>query len=625
MAERGAICGCGSGEMVLNRWAELHSEQSVSSRQISHKETGLPPWIFKHQNLIRGMEGAETLSQKQLINAVNRIHFKEGSILVHLRHPKYEESVLVRAYPQACFTGDLTCKWADQYALISEILRYEFLHLVIANGKSIILVPGDLQSIDENSLCVQLPQTSYAICQRQARRYACKEVSVELTQNGFCAKGELLDFSPVGLRMRVRPESYSSFHWLNSDELVSILLCRGSQILFSGTCSFIREQGSFREREFVLVPTEKKIKRFKRKQIRNPRLRLIPSPTVTFDHPFLQKRFQLEVKDISTSGFSVYEKSDEGVLIPGMIIPHLSINFATELKMNCTAQVIHREETKTNEMHCGVAILDMDINTYSLLSHILTKALDSHAHLSDAVEMDALWEFFFESGFIYPTKYRLIQSHREDFKETYRKLYQENPEIAKHFTYQRKGRIYGHISMVRAYHRSWMIHHYAARSMEKRRTGFMVLKQMMHYLNDMCRLPSAKMDYVICYFRPENKFPNLVFGGFARALNNKRGCSTDLFAYLPHTTLSLTTELPDGWTLSICSERDLWALKRFYMYYSGGLLLDALSLNQKDSGKDPLEVVYGKAGFHRRCEAYALSHGGGTGRGSDCEPLRLGA
>jgi hypothetical protein len=296
-----------------------------------------------------------------------------------------------------------------------------------------------------------------------------------------------------------------------------------------------------------------------------------------------------------------------------MIIPHLSINFATELKMNCTAQVIHREETKTDEMHCGVAILDMDINTYSLLSHILTKALDSHAHLSDAVEMDALWEFFFESGFIYPTKYRLIQSHREDFKETYRKLYQENPEIAKHFTYQRKGRIYGHISMVRAYHRSWMIHHYAARSMENRRTGFMVLKQMMHYLNDMCRLPSAKMDYVICYFRPENKFPNLVFGGFARALNNRRGCSTDLFAYLPHTTLSLTTELPDGWTLSICSEQDLWALKRFYMHYSGGLLLDALSLDQKDSGKEPLELVYGKAGFHRRCETYALSHGGELG------------
>ncbi len=599
--------------MALNRWAEFHSEQSVSSRQISHKETGLPPWIFKHQDLIRATERAETLNQKQLINAVNRIHFKEGSILVHLGHPKYEESVLVRAYPQACFNGDLTCQWAEHNSLISEILRYEFLHLVIANGKSIILVPGDLQGIDENSLCVHLPQTSYAICQRQARRYVCKEVTAELTQNGFCAKGELLDFSPVGLRMRVRPESPSSFHWLNLDELTSILLRRGNQILFSGTCSFIREQGNFHEREYVLVPNKKMIKRFKKKQIRNPRLRLLPSPTVAFDHPFLRKRFQLEVRDISTSGFSVSEKSDEAVLIPGMILPAVSINFAGESEMNCTAQVIYRYEEKTDEIHYGLAILDMDINAYSLLTHIITKALDPHAYLSDAVEMDALWEFFFESGFIYPNKYRLMHRHREDFRKTYRKLYQENPEIAKHFTYQRRGRIYGHISMVRAYQRSWMIHHYAARSMEKRRTGFMVLKQMMHYLNDMCRLPSAKMDYVLCYFRPENKFPNLVFGGFARALNDKRGCSTDLFAYLPYTSLSLGTELPKGWSLKESSEQDLWELRRFYAHYSGGLLLDALGLDQEESREERLEAVYGKVGFHRQWKVYSLSYQGELG------------
>ncbi|MGD9076221.1 MAG: PilZ domain-containing protein [Desulfobacteraceae bacterium] len=599
--------------MAINRWAELHPEQSVPSNGASRKETGLPPWKFKHENLVRVLQGAESVSQEDLINTVNRIHFKEGSILVHLEHPKWEESILLHAYPQACFSRNLTCHWPEMNPLNPELLRYQFLHLIIANGKSIILVPGELRSMDEHSLCVQLPRTSYAVGRRQARRYACKEVTGELTQNGFRATGELLDFSPAGLRMRVRPDSQSSFHWLNSDELVSILLRRGSQILFSGTCSFIREQGNFHEREFVLAPTEKMIKRFKTKQIRNPRLRLLPSPTVSFEHPFLRKRFQLEIRDISTSGFSVYEKSDEGVLIPGMIFPGLSINFASELKMNCTVQVIHRHEKETDQIHFGLAILDMDINAYSLLTHMLIKALDPHAHLSDAVDMDALWEFFFESGFIYPTKYRLIQSHREGFRETYRKLYQENPEIAKHFTYQEKGRIYGHISMVRAYQRSWMIHHYAARSMERRRTGFMVLKQMMHYLNDMCRLPSAKMDYVMCYFRPENKFPNLVFGGFVRALNSKRGCSTDLFAYLPYTSLSLGTELPKGWSLEECSERDLWELKRFYMHYSGGLLLDALGLDQEDSREEPLEVVYREAGFHRKLKAYSLRQQGELG------------
>lgn len=594
--------------MALSGGVVVHPEQRASCEDASRRKTGVPPWVFRHQKLITALERAESISQEDLTNRINRIHFKEGSILVHLKHPQYDESILVQAYPQACFSGNVTCKWSEGTTLIPDILKYGFLNLIISNGRTIILVPGELRSIDEHSLCVQLPKTSYAIGQRQARRYGCKGVTAQLTQNGFCAAGELLDFSPLGLRIRVRPETNSSFHWLNSDELVSVVLRRGNQILFSGVCALIREQGNFQEREFVLVPTDDTIKRFKRKQVRNPRLRLLPSPTVTFDHPFLRKKFQLEIKEISTSGFAVYDKTDEGVLMPGMILPKLSINFASELKMSCTAQVIHRCKEKTGGIHCGLAILDMDIQAFSLLTHMLTKALDPYAHLSDAVDMDALWEFFFESGFIYPTKYRLIQSNREDFKETYRKLYQERPEIAKHFTYQKKGRIYGHVSMVRAYQRSWMIHHYAARSMERRRTGFRVLKQMMHYLNDMCRLPSAKMDYVICYFRPENRFPNLVFGGFARALNNRHGCSMDLFAYLPYTSLSLGTELPKGWSLKECSEKDLWELKRFYSHYSGGLLMEVLGLDQEDLGEERLDDVYGRVGFHRKCKAYSLSH-----------------
>ncbi|MBW1912508.1 MAG: pilus assembly protein PilZ, partial [Deltaproteobacteria bacterium] len=93
--------------------------------------------------------------------------------------------------------------------------------------------------------------------------------------------------------------------------------------------------------------------------------------------------------------------------------------------------------------------------------------------------------------------------------------------------------------MVRAYQKAWLLQHHAARAMDSKRTGFIVLKQIMHYLNDMYRLPSAKMDYVMCYFQPANKFPDRVFGGFARSLKNPRGCSMDLFAYLPYTGLSL--------------------------------------------------------------------------------------
>ncbi len=592
--------------MNMNRSTEIFSKKVDPIRRASKEKYLLPPWLFQHQDLVHALESSTKVDQDTMTNILNHINFIDGYVLVHIRHPKYEESILVRAYPEPCLGKELTCRLSDENISGLNLEKYQFLHLVVDDGLSMILVPAVLNELKENRLIIQLPDESYAVGQRQARRYVCREVIAELSQSGFLARGALLDFSPVGFRIRVRPDSSCSFHWFNSDALVTIHLRYDHQILFSGACRCIRLCGKLQDREIVLALTDEKINRFKKKQIRNPRQQLLPSPTVIFEHPLFKKRIQLEVSDISTSGFSLYEKADEGVLMPGMIIPELIIDFAGALRIKCAVQVIYCIKESEKGIHCGLSILDMDVNAYSRLTHILTNAMDPHAYISSEVDMDSLWEFFFETGFIYPMKYRLIQSQREDFKETYRKLYQENPEIARHFIYQMNGRIYGHISMVRAYERAWMIHHHAARAMDSKRSGFMVLKQIMHYLNDMYRLPSANIDYVMSYFRPENRFPNIVFGGFARALKNPLGCSMDIFSYLPYTRLSLGTQLPEGWSLRECSALDLWELKRFYSYYSGGLLLDALGLAHEDSSNKSLEELFSQFGFLRKWKAYSL-------------------
>lgn len=586
------------------------SKKIAPIRGFSGREHRLPPWLFQHRDLVHALENAETINRKELANTLNYLHFMDGYALVHLGHPKFEESILVRAYPEPCLGEKLTCRWSEEYHLELDLESYQFMHLIIDDGQSMILAPGLVEEMDKKGITVRLPDTSYATGQRITRRYICQDIKVELIQGGFIAKGQLLDFNSNGFRTKVRPESYCSFHWFNSDALVTVTLRQSNKILFSGACRCIRQQGGHQLREIVLTPTQKRIDLFKKRLIRNPRQRLTPSPTIIFDHPFLNKQIQREILNISTSGFSLFEKADESVLMPGMIIPELTIDFAGALKMRCTAQVIYRSEEKENEIRCGLSILDMDIETYSRLTHLLSNTLEPHTFISSQVDMEALWEFFFDTGFIYPTKYRLIQSHREDFKETYRKLYQENPEIARHFTYQKNGRIYGHISMVRAYERAWMIHHHAAKALDNKKSGFIVLKQIMHYLNDLYRLPSAKMDYVMCYFRPENRFPNIVFGGFARYLKNPRGCSMDMFSYLPYTSLSIGAPLAKEWSLEECSSMDLWGLNRFYRYYSGGLLLDALGLDQEGFSNEPLEALYSRLGFIRKWKAYSLKHRG---------------
>jgi hypothetical protein len=594
--------------MESTRSVQTHLKATAPVEAIAEEDHRLPPWLFQHQDLINTLESAKPVDREALINKLNHIHFTNGYILVHLSNPEYQENILLRAYPDSCLGKELTCRWAENPLPAIDLENYRIMNLIVDEGRSMILIPAFLKEKNGERLIIRLPEISYNLSRRRAKRYICSNVIVDLIQSGLMAKGELLDFSPIGFRIRISAKSSGFLHLFNSDELVTIHFWKEKQIIFSGFCRCIRHEGKLSYNEMVLLPIEEKINRFKKRQIRNPRQQLVPSPVIMFDHPLFKKRVQLEVDNISTSGFSVYEESNERVLISGLIIPDLTINFSGALKIKCDAQVLYCLEEDGKRIRCGLSILDMDLNSYSRLAHVLLNALDPHAYVSSEVDMGELWEFFFDTGFIYPTKYRLIQSYRENLKETYRKLYQENPEIAKNFTYQRNGHIYAHISMIRAYEKTWMMNNHAGRNRESGLAGFIVLKQMFHYLYDMHRLPSANMDYAMSYFRPENKVPNLVFGRFAKYLKNVRGCSMDLFAYLPHTSFSLGVQFPDEWSLKECSAFDLWQLNRFYNRYSGGLLLEAMGLGQAETGDESLGKVYSRLGLVRKWKTYSLTH-----------------
>ena len=575
-------------------------------RQTSEQAPLLPPWLFQHHALADALENAQKVDRKALINTLNFIHFMGRSVLILFKLPNYDESILVRAYPEPSLGEELTCRWSDKDFAGLDPEEYRFQHLIIADGYSMTLIPGVMKELNNTSITIQLPSLSYAVGHRQTRRYDCRNVLAELIQSGFLATGNLLEFSPGGFHVRVKPEKPCSFEWFNSDDFATVQLRKERQLIFSGICRCIREYGGVNEREFVLAPLTEEINRFKNKKVRNPRQNLLPPPTVIFDHPLLEKKLQFAVADISSSGLCVYEKAVESTLVPGLVIPKLTINFADAFEMSCNAQVIYQLRENKDSVRYGLAILNMDMKDYGRLNHILINALDPHFHTSSVVNLDALWEFFFESGFLYPSKYRLIQSYKERFKETYRKIYQESPDIARHFTYEKNGRIYGHICVVRTYVRAWLIQHHSSRAMENKRTGFLVLKQIMHYLNDMYRLPAANMDYAMTYYRPENKIPDRIFGGFTQSLDNARGSSLELFSYLPYTRLSLGARLPDGWVMQRCSAADLWELNRFYTHNGGGLLLEALNLGQELQEGGILEEDYARSGFIRKLDAFSL-------------------
>jgi hypothetical protein len=596
--------------MKFSPSVELVSQNVGSSAKKPVGVQPVAPFLFKHEELFQGLDKARGVNREAFTNIINHIHFTDGIVQILMGHPRYRETILLRAFPEPCIGNRLVCTFAEEISPALDHRTLTFRYLIVDDGRSIIMAPGVVQEITRKHVIVELPETSYVSGERRTRRFLCHDIAADLLQNGFHAQGELVEFTPGGFRVRVTHDPSCSFRWLNHEEPAVVQLKKKGNLLFSESCLILRQEGGDRTREIVLSPLYNEIRRHRKKSSRNIRQKLNPRPRMLFTHPFLERKVELEIFDISTSGISVCEEIEERILCPGMILPDVSIEFAGLLKTHCSVQVIYSKPMEGGGYRCGLAILDMDIHAYSSLNHVLAKALDPCANVSSDIDMDALWKFFFETGFLYPKKYRVIQHQRTKFKETYKKLYQEAPEVARHFTYEKNSRIYGHISMVRAYERAWMIHHHAAKAAQNRRTGFMVLKLIMHYLNDMHRLPSANMDYAMCYFRPENKFPDRVFGGFARELNDPRGCSLDLFAYLPYTRLSLSARLPEGWTLNPASDLDLWEYERVYRDRSDGLLLNALGAFSGDRGHESIEEVYNRLNLVRKRRLFSLRHKG---------------
>ncbi|MBM4146847.1 MAG: hypothetical protein FJ240_11365 [Nitrospira sp.] len=423
-----------------------------------------------------------------------------------------------------------------------------------------------------------------------------------------------MDFSAASFSIEVSAAPPQTFQWINPEFTVHVIFKNEQDILYSGECKIVRQTLNQKLRTFVLEPLNENIRRFKPKEFRNSRHKLLPSPNIIFKHALTGRLINLKVEDLSGSGFSVEEYYEDSVFLPGMIIPKLYIEIANNFKICCKAQVVYRNVNKTYVdeplAKYGIAILDMDIQDQVKLSSLLHQATNEKSYVCNIVDLDALWKFFFETGHVYPKKYTFIHANKEKFKKTYEKLYIQSPTISRHFIYQDKGIIQGHMSTIRFYENTWLIQHHVATARGFSKAGLVVLDQIGRYINEFHSLHSTHMNFVMCYFRSDNKFPSRVFGGVARDLSNPKGSSLDSFAYFHLPRTFEQTDLSESWTLVKTQPEDLLELESFYEYASGGLMLNALDLEPDMIDSDALNKEYQRLGFKRERHLYSLKRDG---------------
>ncbi len=553
-------------------------------------------------------------SLKQLINKLNHLNFQDLHITAVFQHNKYPRSLSIAAFPMPCRDKFLSCTWESPLDIEQIMESYRFQCLYVPKEQQLLEVFPELKSISEREAVFILPQSCHEVSERKIHRYRCTEISVYMFQNGALFYGQLIDYGSCQFRIKIRKSKSQNYRWIDMESPVHIIFTKGAQTLFSGDCRILKHDSGAQERQYNLEPMRRQIRRFEPRQFRSTRQELSPSLDAVFPHPLFDKTFNLKVIDISGSGFCVEEEARFAVLLPGLIIPNLRLCFSDGSSAECMAQVVYSkqqlDERKGRKLRSGLAILDMPVDDHIRLLALLHQANDANAYLCNKVDMDALWDFFFETGFIYPQKYEFIKNNKDRIKSTYEKLYHLSPSIASHFIYQDNGRITAHMAMVRFYDTAWLIHHHAAVRSANNRGGLMVLNQVSRFINDSHRLNSMRMDYVFCYYRPDNKFPNHVFGGTARNIRDKRICSVDSLAYFHYRPprAEQEIELPVNWQLVPATHEDFVDLETYYDNHSGGLMLKGLHLSYDQVDIGELAAAYNRIGLKRNRHIYALNH-----------------
>ncbi len=555
-----------------------------------------------------GRDGARRISKKRLMDRLNCAHFMEETIIVRMEHVGSDNSLFLRAYPQPCSGDTLHCVWAE-LPLSYGTAGYTARNFMIDRGLDLLVVEPLSSEVTDTGATFVLPEESCLFRSTKTKRYASEGVRATLTQNAATFSGTLEHFTVHSFRVQVSSSAPQAFQTVEEESPLHVALSDGRTNLFNGECRLIRQSRAKQGWSLVLEPL---YNNGRKDNLLRHGQRLVPRWGVAFNHPLHRKRITLEVDEISTTWFAAVENYESATLFPGLVIPHVELEVAPGFFLVCRARVSSgdlRERGGRQTVKWTFLILDMSIDDQGKLFSVLQKAQHPDSQVCGAVDVDELLAFFFDAGFVYPEKYEALQPYKEQLRETYKRLYLSNLPITRHFMQLDRGVIQAHLSMIRFYENTWLLHHHAA--IGQNGAGLKVLDQVHRYVTDYRSLYSSHMHYLVCYYRSDNRFPNRLFGRFAQTLADPRQCSIDAFAYLNlhFETQDGESKHPEGWSFVPAGAEDLREFSAFYSAVSGGLLLEALDLTT-DEDTNSLSDEYKKLGFKREKRLFSLKKNG---------------
>lgn len=249
----------------------------------------------------------------------------------------------------------------------------------------------------------------------------------------------------------------------------------------------------------------------------SPRYSLDPSqPLLAELHSvlFSMPRLRL-IRDLSTTGFSVDVDAAVDAFPPGLHLEQVKIRIG-EHEISCAGRVrnVMRVTGKERTLRCGIELEGLSEESRVQLAALLMGTRLTGLDTARNVTFDELWQFFHDTGFVDAAKQATLAPVMPEVRRTFECLHARTTKEFNAVIMRDRGRIVGHVSGLRVYRRTWMFQHLAA-LIGHNAAPLINLGALECFAQD------NSLEYFRLWFLPESRWPNRVFGGFARKISNR--------------------------------------------------------------------------------------------------------
>jgi|GEM_PF-4583379 len=253
------------------------------------------------------------------------------------------------------------------------------------------------------------------------------------------------------------------------------------------------------------------------------------------EHPFFPgRKVNGQVFEISSSGLSCLLEKTSFPIVPGMNFHNCQLQLPYCASRDLVFEVIHsdfRSDGEMNQFRIGGEFVNASVELLKDISGYENKTSTWMIEDLTQDDLDLLWEFMFETNFIYQKKRKQIQRQSKEILETYKRLLAKDNPIVKKIIFKEDQEIKGHLSGVLFYDNTWIIQHLNAAKASSGSAAQSVLSNMTNFLYDSKAYAKNDIYYIMSFYRPNNIYPAILFGESTKRINDTEKCASYDFSF----------------------------------------------------------------------------------------------